>query len=333
MSHQGHGGFNQGRIAPANRPMSWHPSSMASNRPVAPTSGYYAPSRHSITAPESSNVSNDQTGLTQSTTYPDMESVMSIDPYSSFDSSSMSYQPSTMGLYENHPLGLDLAATYRSCLGYDSTNQSQQPNMSISGDYPDFSAVAYPTQAWAESLLAFPSYTNPPTPDFLPIQHPSDLWQGYMNNSSPPIAKKPSKELVGMGLYDSPGKDSFALDTVMGGHHGGMTNYQPQPETTGKGLKLEETWHPPGDEEGSEVGGEEADEETCPVTSANNKGPSGSKYVGEEDVPFSTYGDLSNRSFFFDSDEVYLDGTGFNSAIPTTAPNLHGYALQDYAWM
>ena len=333
MSHQGHGGFNQGRIVPVNRPMSWHPSSMASNRPVARTSGYYTPSRHSMAALETPNATNDQATVSQPAAHPDMDSAMSINPYSSFDGSSMSYQPSAMGLYENHPVGLDLAATYRSCLGYDATDQFQQPNMSMSGDYSDFSPVAYSTQTWAESLSAFPSYTNPPTPDFLPIQHPSDLWQGYMSSSSPPIPKKPSKELVGMGLYDNPSKESFALDAVMGGHLGGLTNYHPQPESTGKGLKLEETWQPPEDEEGSEAGDEEVDKETCPVVPADNKVPTGFKDVGVEGVPFSTYRDLSNQSFFFDSDEVYLDGTGFNSTIPTMAPNLHGYALPDFGWV
>ena len=333
MSRQGHGGFNQVQTAIVNRPMSWHPSSMASNRPAAPNSGPYTPSRHSMAAIETSNASNDLATLSQSAAYSDMDNAMSNDPYSSVDGSSMYYQPSAMGLYENHPVGLDLAATYRSCLGYDSIDQCQLPNMPISGDYSDCLPVAYSTQTWAESLSAFPSYTTPPTPDFLPIQHPSDLWQGYMNNSSPPIPKKPSKELVGMGLYDSPSKDSFALDAVMGGHLGGMTAYHLQPESNGKGLKLEETWQPPEDEEDSEAGGEEADEETCPVVPADNKGLNGSKYVGVEGVPFSTYGDLSNQSFYFDNDEVYLDGAGFNPAIPTMAPSLHGHTFQDYAWM
>lgn len=332
MSHHGHGGFNQGRLVPANRPMSWHPSSIASSHPATRTSGYHVPSRRSLAAPEMSNVTNDQWSLAPSATHPDMDSAMSVDPYSSFDGSSMSYQPSAMGLYENNPVGLDLAATYRSCLAYDAANQLQQTNMSTAGEYPDFSPMAYSTQTWAESLSAFPSYTTPPTPDFLPIQHPSDLWQGYMSSSSPPILKKPSKELVGMGLYDTPSKDSFALDSVMGSHLGGMANSHSQPESTGKGLKLEETWQPPEDEDGSEAGGEGTDEESSPVGQADKKGAAGPKHAGVQDVSFSTYGDLSNQSFFFDNDEVYLDGTGFNSAMPAVAPNLQGYGLPDFSW-
>ncbi|KAH7342795.1 hypothetical protein BKA65DRAFT_552412 [Rhexocercosporidium sp. MPI-PUGE-AT-0058] len=123
------------------------------------------------------------------------------------------------------------------------------------------------------------SSTAPPTPEnFLPIQHPEPSFPAEDSIPYHPLSEPDSdgEELIGMGLYDAPEvtktpSSNPELDSyramMMTGFLG--TGYG-KVESTGKGLKLEETWNPPpsddeDDEDDDEQDGEGEDDDEAPV--------------------------------------------------------------------
>ena len=73
--------------------------------------------------------------------------------------------------------------------------------------------------------------------------------------SRPRLAKVRSKELVGMGLYDTPERDSFSLDSATESFVGSLG--ERGNAGVGKGLVLEERWQLPTEEEEDCDGAEE----------------------------------------------------------------------------
>lgn len=116
------------------------------------------------------------------------------------------------------------------------------------------------------------SSTAPPTPDnFLPIQHPEPAFPADESIPYQPLEEDSGgEELIGMGLYDSPDPviKTSSLDPQLDNYRAFMMSHLLGPghrrtESTGKGLKLEETWEPPAsdDEDDDEQDGEGEDED------------------------------------------------------------------------
>jgi hypothetical protein len=106
--------------------------------------------------------------------------------------------------------------------------------------------------------------TSPPTPDsFLQTTQPS---QAAVPEAVIQALDEPEEEgeiLVGMGLYDTPGK--YEEDPHLNNYRSTVSSllgssFKSQ-EPTGKGLKLEETWEPPKSDDEEEEEEEEEDEE------------------------------------------------------------------------
>ena len=163
----------------------------------------------------------------------------------------------------------------------------------IQQPYPyDASTLA---QTWAFPPNDHPTYATPTSPSFLPIQIPLEGMPRTQVESKPPIAVKKSTELVGMGLYDDKNGSMFASLDSVGESASGLR------DSLGKGLKLEETWEPPNKDE---TEGDNADEgystddaeEELPVAPAPQE---------SQAQVYPAYGDLSNQTFFFDTDEQY----------------------------
>jgi hypothetical protein len=123
------------------------------------------------------------------------------------------------------------------------------------------------------------SSTAPPTPDnFLPIQHPEPAFSAEESIPYQPLEDSESggEELIGMGLYDSPDPiKTSSLDPQLDNYRALMMSHLMGPghrktESTGKGLKLEETWEPPAsddedaDDEEQDGEGEDDDIEEVP---------------------------------------------------------------------
>ena len=101
-----------------------------------------------------------------------------------------------------------------------------------------FSPILYSGSTLPGSFSTYNTHTAPATPDFYSITQTTNTSQGVI------LPRTDSKELVGMGLYDGPDRNSWTLDSYMEYDHT-MT----RPLSLGKGLKLEETWEPPEDED------------------------------------------------------------------------------------
>lgn len=106
----------------------------------------------------------------------------------------------------------------------------------------------------------FEDGTAPPTPEnFLPIQHPEPpcAIETTIPYHSLDDQEDEGEILVGMGLYDTPDKPSLPdvqleqYRTAMMSQYLGSA-HRAAAESTGKGLKLEETWNPPASEDGED---------------------------------------------------------------------------------
>ena len=190
-------------------------------------------------------------------------------------------------------------------------------------EQPDFSHSSF-----VETRVDPSEYQLPPTAQLLPMQFPADM--GYSNElqDSPCITTKKSKELVGMGLYDD--KNGSMLSAS---HLTGMGNIEAsagrQRGSLGKGLKLEETWQPPGEEPIDEADDYSSDEgEDLPAAPPSHQ-PQTQVYTG--------YEDLSNQTFFFDNDDQYNDQYNdyfaFNTAMQFCEPKAPDPNSGNFLWI
>ena len=174
-------------------------------------------------------------------------------------------------------------------------------------------ALQYPSSydlyALAQGLVC-PSqdsavYAQHTSPDFLPIQYPAEVPYGDRTATAPQIAPKRSKELIGMGLYDDKNGSMFASLDCVGVGASGLG------DSLGKGLKLEETWKPPG---AADAQINEADEGYS-TDDAEEELPIALSPQEAQTQVLPVAGDLSNQTFFFDSDEQYNNYISFDQGL------------------
>lgn len=188
---------------------------------------------------------------------------------------------------------------------YSLAGQNHCPNTHFSYGYNTHSSMDLQEPDWSQFTSSFTSF-QPETPDFLPIQHPIEPPLNLNVKVAPKIPKKQSKELVGMGLYDHPDRDSpSSLDYSASSGYFVNTHR----ESVGKGLKLEETWQPPknpeGEEEEADDDAEEEEEEAYSSDEADEDLPpivSPTSVAETQKSLYPTYSDLSNQTFFLDDD-------------------------------
>ena len=123
-----------------------------------------------------------------------------------------------------------------------------------------------------------------------------------------------------MGLYDGPSRRELSTLNVS------PDDIYQQPH--GKGLKLEETWQPANDD------GRDAEEEGYSTDEAEEELPHAP--TSHDDQPAllpATYGDLSNQSFFFDSDDPFTDYMSFDSGVQVCQQKVPDAANQDFMWL
>jgi hypothetical protein len=194
---------------------------------------------------------------------------------------------------------------------------------------PPYDPGVYPAMDMQQSgwtdMSDFPTYIPPQAPDFLPLPCPPKTPDSSAVGGGSQLPRKGSKELVGMGLYDNPDNDGWSELACGAGsvlcHHA-----NPHRESTGKGLKLEETWEPPKDPDGAEeeeaYSSDEADEDllTAPIL---EQGPP---------AFYPPYGDLSNQSFFFDTDDACSGCIAFDQGVPPYPPKCPDPARENFLW-
>lgn len=257
------GGFisNDGLQIPTQsaRPMSWHPASH-----LAPQPAYHH--SYPIQTPEynqhlqaydmpptpavySSYASPDSTFSPLSMPFTGHEQ-----PQSSYQISSSAFQSQPQYLANQQPF-----VTQQTQHIVSQTTANTDPTMYSHFDWNNFATNGFES-----------SSTAPPTPEnFLPIQYPEPAFSAEESIPYQPLEDSESggEELIGMGLYDNPDpvKTSSSLDPQLDNYRALMMSHlmgHRKTESTGKGLKLEETWEPPAsDDEDDEQDGEGEDEE------------------------------------------------------------------------
>ena len=179
---------------------------------------------------------------------------------------------------------------------YDTFQQFQHAYMPQPSAQDTYPPANYQLPQWAE---AQPCFSN----DFQDLQTSADLCQWSSNpeqklnvKAAPQLSKRANKVLSGIGLYDDKVPDSMS----------GISG-DPNRNSMGKGLKLEETWQPPKDDDENADDDDDDDEGSYSTDEAEEI---------EEDPPivasapqhaptsfYLPYGDLSNQSFFFSNDD------------------------------
>lgn len=248
----------------ASRPVSWHPAShpipqQAYQTYIAPGSDmnrqYQLYDFSSTPSVYSSYASPDSTFSPLSMPYGHEQEQYLSNPHTSYSTTQFVDQPQ-----QQHFV----------------SHQTEGPAPQIAGNtdssmYSHFDWNNFATNGFDSSSTA------PPTPDnFLPIQHPEPAFSPEESIPYHPLEDNESddgEELIGMGLYDTPEiSKSPAADPHLDNYRALMmssllgSGYIPprRVEPTGKGLKLEETWSPPSDDEDQddeEQDGEGEDEE------------------------------------------------------------------------
>ncbi|KFX95758.1 hypothetical protein V490_03684 [Pseudogymnoascus sp. VKM F-3557] len=235
------------------RPLSWHPSAYSTyDVPFQPV---YNPSMPDYSMSYGNNQDLPVTPALQSNYgspsaafSPESQPWTNYDQeYPLYDTSSL-MQPSfnsAMADYNVYaPYQLQLAAQTQQT----SYNDCMNPSIYSHFDWNNFAANG------------FEDGTAPPTPEnFLPIQHPEPpcAIETTIPYHSLDDQEDEGEILVGMGLYDTPDKPSLPdvqleqYRTAMISQYLGSAS-RAASESTGKGLKLEETWNPPASEEEGE---------------------------------------------------------------------------------
>lgn len=154
----------------------------------------------------------------------------------------------------------------------------------------------------------------------------------------PRLVKEQSKELVGMGLYDSPDKDQIS-SLVFGDDFGcpqRCSTLHGRQESGGKGLKLEETWQPPmGEEDEAEDEVEDEADEDYSTDEAEEEPFSGPNLIaaGQQQAALLPYGDLSNRTFFFDDEENLPNDMAFDQTFSFAQSKALDTTMEHATWL
>lgn len=294
----------------ANRPMSWHPGSERLQTSFPPMPTHDSTLGNTIAGLENLAV----TGTPQPSVEQSIQDAFSMAYGFPLSQTPTGYvQPSTfpqndpsmaaMSNHLNHPFPPQYTP-------YDESVSMGYPILAPEPNYDMYNLISdygLPPQPQMQPPL---DYSSPieqyQMPTEVPWQEPTSFAQNAVANQTPRLPRKKSKELVGLGLYDDK-QDDF-LSTL---------NSEPNRESLGKDLKLEETWHPPKDneEQDAAAAAEEEEEEDAAYSSdeADEDAPDPSNFITHPstDPPptfYPTYGDMSNQSFFFNEDEQQLGG-------------------------
>ena len=181
-------------------------------------------------------------------------------------------------------------------------------------------------QEWAFATTSSPHRDESPQAyassdmqnDYLPIQNPLTA----SNTTQPALrtqrSKDSSRSLVGMGLYDPP---EPVLDSWRTQHDGYHSWLAPElVESRGKGLKLEETFEPPPDNDEDIEDGEEEDNGSS-EDEVQEDLPTLDEPQLRVTVASSAPTNLAGQSFFFDDDDTYSNEWWYGQTKHGSAPD------------
>lgn len=239
---------------------------------------------------------------------------------------------------EYSALSADNEPSYNSYPTYSISDQPQYPYIPQATMYHPYTGQNHQfPQQWSHIGSDYTIAPQAPqaVPDYPPVdsstQLPPSRTQRLDIPTNASLHNKNSKELIGMGLYDDKVSDFMSgLNSAISAN--------PNRESSGKGLKLEETWQPPNEEEDEDdeaYSTDEAEEvEEVPL-------PSMPSMPAKDQKPFyPNYDDLSNQSFFFNDDDEYNNDDQYARYL-TFGQDLQGGQsrpipepdMQNYMWL
>lgn len=290
------------------RPLSWHPSSsqfsvesfgLPTSQPLLDHQAYAAYNNQLQAYHRSLASQQPQDQYTQSHQYSNRDSGVSGMGWSR--SSQSDYQPSKQSLEGSTPWNFSFQQ--------DMSAVSSVPACTTSQNEP----VSWYLQDLSHMVQA--QLQPPPYSDFLPIQYPPALQQpaSEPDTQDHSLNRQKSKELIGMGLYDPPDNSTSLLA-------GGLLS-------TGKGLKLEETWQPPADDDDEDDEPEEAGNDASSDEEDEEEPPP----ADDQQWPLPSGGllptNMSGQSFFFDDDDETCTNEWWYQQLkyPTVTEGGYGY--------
>jgi len=237
--------------AKSNRPVSWHPSSQFVPQQV------YQPTYQAM------NTNNE---------FPIFDFAHASAVYSGYASPDSTFSPVSMPYtgygHPQYPY-TDSSVSYAPSSNYG--GQQIPSYLSTPADNTD--STMYSHFDWTNyTTNAYESSTSPPTPEnFLPIQHPEANFSSEEAIPYHPLSDSADEDegeiLCGLGLYDEPDVSKmYSSDPQLDNYRSSISQLLgpvQRNEPMGKGLKLEETWNPPADddEEDDEDDGEGEEDE------------------------------------------------------------------------
>ena len=201
-------------------------------------------------------------------------------------------------------------------LDYSSNQNSTEISPLQYSAYPE-SPTDTSAAAWSGFQPEYLNISQSQTLDYLQTHIYPEPLPTATQDSKPPLSRKRSNELVGMGLYNNDPNFS-SLDNG----------------SLGKGLKLEETWEPPKDEDSDK---EDEEDESYSTDDGDEELPATSHPEEAQEPLYPAYGDLSNQTFFFDNDDPYQNPITLDPGLPQTyqvlqQPKSPEMAKQNFLW-
>ncbi|RDL39546.1 uncharacterized protein BP5553_03886 [Venustampulla echinocandica] len=279
----------------SNRPASWHPSSQQTHQPLC---------QPSYTTPM-----YDFNNQFQFMDVPPTPMVYSgyTSPASTFSPLSMPYN----GYYQHQFSFQHVPAPCNQTPVYaidQMPMMEQQTEIYTQFPMTNIDPTMSSNTEWGNfATSGFGGSTAPPTPEnFLPIQHPEPLFpsEDSIPYQSLSDTESVGEDLIGVGLYDKPDVMKFSdLDPQLDNYRSLMmpqligSGYR-RTESTGKGLKLEETWNPPesdedddDDDDEQDAEAEDEEEPTKTLESSNVQCADDSKPKNESHLAEASQGD------------------------------------------
>lgn len=311
---------------PSTRPMSWHPGSETIHTLSRHTPACELAMGNTIEGLENLAVSGTPTSSVEQS----VENALAMGYGFPITTASTTFEqsPMEMGGYGQHE-----AATGPMYQLYSSYNVPEQPQYQYTSQAPIYDThepMSDPTQQWShfQPHLAFQAVQAPQA--FMPTQAPSSNPQELNVNARPRMTRRASKELVSIGLYDHDDNDFMsALNSAVGP--------DPNRDSLGKGLKLEETWQPPNHDEEEDEEGYSTDEAED-IDEVPQMLPASAAPELQTSFYPPTYGDLSNQSFFFNDDDQYAseshysDYYAINQQYQDSQPKVADPATSNFLW-
>ena len=185
--------------------------------------------------------------------------------------------------------------------------------------------ASYQTTEFMDVPSISQGYQAPAAIETLPTHYPAHTPSKMGLGFPPQIATKKSRELVGMGLYDDKNGSMNSTADAMATESRNMYT-DPHRSSMGKGLKLEETWQPQGSgptEEAEDYSSDEAEDDLPFAPPSQQSQPQ----------VFSDYKDLSNQSFFFESDDQYSNYLAMEQAMQFCEPKAPNPSSGNFLWL